>query len=75
MTLYDPDDPNQSLYKSNMRPAKKLIRLILKGYLPDGRTIEQTIADPKGICLQRYYQARQAMMKAFSTVHYEEIFT
>lgn len=72
--LYDPDDPNQALYKGNLLQRQKLIRVILIGKFDSGRTIQQSISDPRGLCLDRFYDAVSAMRKAFPIVSIQRVY-
>lgn len=64
MTLYDPDDVNQALYKANLQRPRKLIRLKMIGHFR-GKPIHWAISDPRGISVERYYSAINSMRKAF----------
>lgn len=62
--LYDPDDPNQSLYKSNMQPPLPFIKVEVTAMVR-GKPIHQTISDPRGITYEEYRDIDLAAVTAF----------
>lgn len=62
--LYDPDDPNQALYKSNMQPPLPFIRVEVTAMVR-GKPVHQTISDPKGISYKEYQAIDKAAVVAF----------
>lgn len=62
--LYDPDDPNQALYKANMSPPLPFRKVEVTAMVR-GKPIQQTISDPKGISYKEYQAIDLAAVTAF----------
>ncbi len=65
--LYDPDDPNQSLYKGNMSRPMDFCHVESIGMVR-GRKITRTISDPRGISREEYQSINLKAVTAFGSV-------